>query len=59
MKVYKIDCEWDMGFEDLYYTKEAAQKAIDNTDWESMVNMTLEEVIADNMVIIEEIIVKK
>jgi len=55
MKIYQIDCEWDMGFADAYKTREKAQKAIDEMDWESMVGYTLEEVQADGMVSINEI----
>ena len=55
MKIYKIDCEWDMGFADAYKTREKAQKVIDETDWEHMVGYTLEEVQADGMVSIIEI----
>lgn len=55
MKIYIIDCEWDMGFADAYSTREKAQKAIDEMDWEGMVGYTLEEVQADGMVSINEI----
>ncbi|MEK6881227.1 MAG: hypothetical protein AABY22_16520 [Nanoarchaeota archaeon] len=53
MKVYKIWCEWDMGFDDLYSTKEKAQKVIDDQDWEGLVGMSLEDVKEDNLVAIE------
>jgi len=55
MKVYKIWCEWDMGFSDAYSTKEKAQKAIDEMDWEGMCDYTLKEVQEDGMVSIEEV----
>jgi len=55
MKIYKIWCEWDMGFAEAYSTREKAQKDIDEADWEGLVGSTLEEVINDGMVQIEEI----
>ena len=58
MKIYKIDCEWDMGFAEAYETREKAQKAIDEMDWEGMCGSTLEEVQADGMVSIDEINVR-
>lgn len=54
-KIYKIWCEWDMGFADAYSSKEKAQKAIDETDWENLCEYTLEEVQEDGFVSIEEI----
>lgn len=53
-KIYRINCEWDMGFHDAYSTKEKAQKDIDNADWESC-ETTLEEAQSEGMVGIEEI----
>ena len=58
MKIYKIDCEWDMGFSPYYATRELAQEAIDKMDW-SMVDMTAKEAMFDNYVSIEEINVKE
>jgi len=55
MTIYKIWCEWDMGFSEAYSTKEKAQEAIDNTDWEGMCDYTLEVVQEDGLVQIEEI----
>ena len=55
MKVYKIWCEWDMGFADAYSTKEKAQQTIDKMDWEGMCSYTLKEVQDDGMVSIEEV----
>ena len=54
MTVYKIWCEWDMGFNDVYLTKEAAQKDIDEADW-SMCDITLQEAIDEGYVSIEEV----
>jgi hypothetical protein len=54
MTLYKIWCEWDMGFEDLYRTKEAAQKDIDEADWD-MCDITLKEAIDEGYVHIEEV----
>jgi hypothetical protein len=53
--VYKISCEWDMGFSDAYSTREKAQKAIDEMDWEKMVDYTLEKVMEYGLVSIEEV----
>lgn len=55
MKVYKIWCEWEMPVAQGYFkTKEEAQKAIDDEDWEC-VEHTLESVQEDGMVSIDEI----
>lgn len=58
MKVYRINCEWDMGFAEIYQTRESAQKDIDNADWEGLCGTTLEEAQEDGNVSIEEINVK-
>ena len=35
--VYKIECEWDMGFGDtVYSTKELARESIDSVSWEDV-----------------------
>lgn len=44
-KIYKIWCEWDMGFFDAYSTEEKAQEDIDNTNWEELTGYTKEEAI--------------
>jgi hypothetical protein len=54
MKIYRIWCEWDMGFSKSYSTREKAQQAIDKIDWEDEGLGTLEEIIEDGMVYIEE-----
>lgn len=54
MKAYKIDCEWDMGFYEAYATKELANQAIEDIDWESEMDMTLEEVKDDGLVYVDE-----
>lgn len=54
-KVYKIWCEWEIGIEDnIYLTKELAQKVINEYDWESYTDYTLKEVQEDGLVSIEE-----
>lgn len=54
MKMYKIWCEWDMGFKDAYSTEAKAQKAIDEADWD-LVDMTMEEILEEGLVGIEEV----
>ena len=56
-KVYKIWCEWDMGKNwdsRVFSTKKKAQEEINSADWEGLVDVSLEEVEADQMVGIEE-----
>jgi len=53
-KIYKIWCEWDMGFSDTYSTREKAQQDIDEADWD-MCQTTLEDAQKDGNVSIEEI----
>jgi len=55
MIIYKIKCEWDMGFAEAYSTKEKAQEDIDGADWEGLVGETKEEIVNCGMVRIEEI----
>lgn len=55
MKVYKIECEWDMGFKELYATKEEAQKDIEEVEWELECGDSLESLITDGYVSIKEI----
>jgi len=44
-KVYEIECEWEMPLANgLFESREKAQEAINNEDWESYVEYTLEEV---------------
>ena len=52
--VYKIDCEYDMGFDDLYATKELAEKAIKEAEWD-ICDMTLAQVKKRKLVSIQEI----
>ena len=59
MKIYRIWCEWDMGFWEAYATKELAQKDIDETDWEDLVGRDQKTVEGDGLVYIEEVIVKE
>ena len=55
MKVYEIWCEWEMATAcGTFSTREKAQKAIDDEDWED-VGHTLESVQADGMVSITEV----
>ena len=59
MKIYKIECEWEMPLANgNFKTREKAQKAIDNEEWESYTDYTLKEVQEDGMVSIVEINVK-
>lgn len=53
-KIYRIWCEWEMPVANgTFETKEAAQKAIDDEDWDA-VGYTKEEVIELGFVHIEE-----
>lgn len=54
--IYKIWCEWDMGFADAYSSREKAEAALADADWD-MVGMTLEEVKEENLVEIQEVTV--
>ena len=58
MKVYSIWCEYDMGFSPSYETQDAAIKAINGADW-SLCDLTLKEVIAENLVEIHTLEVSK
>ena len=53
--VFRIWCEWDMGFSEIYGSEEAAREDIEEADWEELVQMTLEEVEEAGLVAIEEI----
>ena len=45
MKIFKIECEWEMPIANGYFLKkEDAKKAIDDEDWEGMVDRSLKEV---------------
>lgn len=56
MKVYEIWCEWEMPTaQGTFSTKEKAQEAIDNEDWEAYTDYTIEEVQEDGLVQIREI----
>jgi len=55
MIIYKIWCEWDMGFADAYTTRDKAQTDINEMDWETLCDYTLKQVIDDGMVGIEEV----
>ena len=58
MKIYQIECEWEMPLAyGVFKTREKAQEAIDNEEWED-VGYTLQEVQDDGMVVIVEIDVK-
>lgn len=58
MTVFKIECEWDMGFYEAYAAEELAWAAINSTDWETACDMTLEEVLNEGLVSVTEIKVK-
>lgn len=53
---YKIDCEWDMGFAEVYSSYENARKDVEEADW-SLCCTTLEEAEADGLVNIIEVVV--
>lgn len=55
MKIYRIDCEWEMPLaQGTFKTREKAQEAINKEDW-SMCDRTLKEVEDAGLVSIEEI----
>ena len=59
MKNYKIECEWEMPLaQGTFKTREKAQEAINNEEWEDYTEYTLQEVQEDGMVSIIEIDVK-
>jgi len=59
MKLFKIECEWEMPEAcGTFKTREKAEEAINNEDWESYTEMTLEEVLEDGIVRIVELDVK-
>lgn len=53
--VYKIWCEWDMAFPELFFSEAEAEDAIQDVNWEDEVDMTLEEVKEAGLVYIEEV----
>lgn len=57
MKVFKIECEWDMGFKEIYKSREEAEQEIKDTDWSDVLEDgdTLESLIEDGYVSIREI----
>lgn len=55
MKVYKIECEWDMGFKELYKTRAEAVEAIAGIDWIGEVEDCLENLVEDGYIEIIEI----
>lgn len=57
MKVFKIECEWDMGFKELYASREEAEQDIKDTDWVDLLEdgYTLENLMKAGYVRIKEI----
>lgn len=55
MKAYKIWCEYDMGFEELYSTEEKAQEAINEVDWVGLCDTTKEEMFEQGLLGVNEI----
>lgn len=55
MVVYKIECEFDMGFSDLYETKEAANVAVLKADWEELCGMSYDDIVGDGLVSVEPV----
>jgi hypothetical protein len=59
MKIYKIECEWEMPIANGYFVKkEDAKKAIEDEDWEGMTDRSLSEVKKGKHVYIETITLK-
>ncbi len=55
MKIYKIECYWEMPLaQGSFKTREKAQEAIDNEEWEIYTECTLQQVQEDGMVSIIE-----
>ena len=57
IKIYKIDAEWDLGVSLYYTTKEKAMATLRNINWERDFEDTLENLMKDYLVIIQEITV--
>ena len=56
MKIYKIECEWEMPLAiGTFKTRQKAQEAINNEEWEIYTEYTLQEVQDEGMVSIVEI----
>lgn len=55
MKIYMIECEWDMGFSQAYATKERAMQAISNIDWIEAVESSIEDLFEDGLLEIIEV----
>lgn len=56
MKIYKIECEWDMGFKEAYKTRKAAEQAIKDTDWSDILEGdSVETLIEDGLLKIVEV----
>lgn len=48
--IYEISCEWDMGMNLRHLTEESAEIELEETDWEVLIGMSLEEAKKDGMV---------
>jgi len=59
MKAFRIWCEWEMPkAQGIFSTRELAEEAINEEDWIGYTGQTLEEILEDKMVCIDEIEIK-
>lgn len=59
MKVFKIECEWEMSIAQGTFKKRCeAQKVINEEDWEGYTGYTLQEVKENRLVRIVEVDIK-
>ena len=54
MKVYKIECEWDLGIDELFSTKEKALQEINEINLSSL-GLDSEDIVLNETIWIEEI----
>jgi hypothetical protein len=56
--VFKVECEFNMGFYELYETEELAYNDIENVDWKCETGMALSEILDEGLLSVTEIKVK-
>ncbi len=58
MSIYRINCEWDMGFKKAYKTIKDAEQAIKDADWSEVLegpDDSTDKLMEDGLLDIEEI----
>lgn len=54
MKVYKIECEWDIGLDNLYKSETLAMKALKACDWSNLLenDESIDDLIEEGLICI-------